>query len=44
MGIIISLFVGVISIGLIHRDHGKWYEYVTAVILTAVLCVGSMLI
>ena len=44
MELIIGLLLGIISCALIHRNHGRWYEYMCAVILTVLACVGLMMV
>ena len=44
MGKAMGLFVGVIACGIVKRDHGRWYEYLAVVILTAIACFGFSII
>jgi len=44
MRILIGIFVTLIAIGLIHRDKGKWYEYLAAIVIGLLATVGLLFI
>lgn len=42
--LITGIVLTIIALGLIHRNHGKWYEYVAAIIIGCFVIIGLLLL